>query len=183
MAQWVKNRLRSLERRGFNPHGTVSGLKDPALPQLRLGTQLHLRFSPWPRNFHMLRVQPLFKNKTHPCKRFSSALSTTLLLAPDVWVFHTPSNSSQVSPGPNNLIPTPSSKRKHQILKGPVPGDCLPSTSDANLSSRWFPVLLTTACKIKCSHKPFLGFINLLERLTKLRKSLLTTRAVPHNGC
>ena len=32
-------------------------VKDPALPQLWHGLQMHLRFSPWPGNFHMLWVQ------------------------------------------------------------------------------------------------------------------------------
>ena len=37
-------------------------LKDPALLQLWHRSQLRLRFSPWPGNFHMLWEQP-FKNK------------------------------------------------------------------------------------------------------------------------
>ena len=32
---------------------SVQGVKDPALPQLQCRWQLWLRFSPWPRNFHM----------------------------------------------------------------------------------------------------------------------------------
>ena len=64
MVQWVKNlttvvpvaagvRVQSL--------GWCSGLKDLVLPQLWFRLQLRLRFDPWPRNFHMQRVQPLKK--------------------------------------------------------------------------------------------------------------------------
>lgn len=40
----------------------VQWVKDLALPQLCHRLQLWLRFDPWPRNFHMLWVQP-FKEK------------------------------------------------------------------------------------------------------------------------
>ena len=49
--QWLK----LLWRYGFDT-GPHSGLKDPVL-HLWHRSQLQLRFSPWPRNFHMLRVQ------------------------------------------------------------------------------------------------------------------------------
>ena len=63
--QWVKNltaaaqaaaeaRVRSLAQH--------SQLRDLALPQLQKRLQLWLRFSPWPKNFHMPWVQ-LFKKK------------------------------------------------------------------------------------------------------------------------
>ena len=38
--------------------GPAQWVKDPALPQLWHRWQLQLRFNPWPRNFHMLQVQP-----------------------------------------------------------------------------------------------------------------------------
>ena len=40
-----------------------SGLKDLALPQLLLRSQLRLRVNPWPGNFRMLQVQPLKNNE------------------------------------------------------------------------------------------------------------------------
>ena len=46
----LRVQLRSLWRSGFN--SWHSGSKDPALPQLQL------EFNPWPRNLHMLWVQP-----------------------------------------------------------------------------------------------------------------------------
>ena len=66
MAQWVKNLtavarvdaevpVQSLAREG--------GLKNLVLPQLSCRLQLWLRFSPWPRNFHMLWAQPKQKRK------------------------------------------------------------------------------------------------------------------------
>ena len=56
MAQWVKTRglLRGM---GLIP-GPHSGLK-----RIWRRSQLRLRFSPWPRNFHMPWVWPLKKNK------------------------------------------------------------------------------------------------------------------------
>ena len=41
-AQWVESPVQN------------SGLKDPAMLQLRLMSQLWLGFNPWPGNFHML---------------------------------------------------------------------------------------------------------------------------------
>ena len=38
-------------------------VKDLVLLQLRCSLQLHLRFDPRPRNFHMLQVQPKKKKK------------------------------------------------------------------------------------------------------------------------
>jgi len=35
----------------------VQWVKDPALPQLKHRSQLHLGFDPWPRNFHILWVE------------------------------------------------------------------------------------------------------------------------------
>ena len=43
-----------------------SGLKDPALPQLQRGSQLWLRFDPWPGNFPMPWVWPFKKKSTNP---------------------------------------------------------------------------------------------------------------------
>ena len=64
--QWVKEtrlqRLRLLQRHGFNPQQT-QWVKDQALPQLWHRLQLPLEFSPWRRNFHMLQVWQKKKNK------------------------------------------------------------------------------------------------------------------------
>ena len=49
-------RVQSLARR--------RGLKDLVLLQLRHGSQMWLRFSSWPKNFHMPWVQTLRKKKT-----------------------------------------------------------------------------------------------------------------------
>ena len=38
---------------------SLTGLKDPALPQLQRRSQRQLRISPWPRSFHLAQVQPL----------------------------------------------------------------------------------------------------------------------------
>ena len=46
-----------------------SGLKDPPLLQLWCRSQPQLRFNPWPANFPMLRVQPLFKKKKKEKKK------------------------------------------------------------------------------------------------------------------
>ena len=68
VAQWVKNltavALVAGEAQVWSS-AWLSGLKDPALPQLWLRSQLQLRFNPRPRNFHMLWVQPLKKRKTN----------------------------------------------------------------------------------------------------------------------
>lgn len=45
-----------------------SGLKEPALLQLRFRSQLQLRFSLWPRNIHMPRLQPQTNNQTNKIK-------------------------------------------------------------------------------------------------------------------
>ena len=66
MAQWVKNLTSAaqvdVEAQVRSPaqHGE---LKDLALPQLWHRLQLRLRFNPWPRNFRMLWVQPLKREK------------------------------------------------------------------------------------------------------------------------
>ena len=65
MAQWVKNltaaaRVPLKAQVRFPTWG--SGLKDLALLQLRCRSQLWLGFNPWPRNFHMPRVQSLKNN-------------------------------------------------------------------------------------------------------------------------
>ena len=66
MAQWVKNPTAAARGRGggwwclSRGVGSIpspcSGLKDQALPQLWRGSQLWLRFNPWPRerNFFFL---------------------------------------------------------------------------------------------------------------------------------
>ena len=38
--------------------GPAQWVKDPVLPALWQRLQLQLRFSPWPRNFHMLWMKP-----------------------------------------------------------------------------------------------------------------------------
>ena len=48
VVQW----LRLLWRHRFHP-GQAQWVKDPLLLQLCLRSSLWLRFSPWPRNFHM----------------------------------------------------------------------------------------------------------------------------------
>ena len=54
MAQWVKN----LTAGAWVPSlAQCNGLKGLAL------LQLQLRFNPWPKNFHMPRVQPFKKKK------------------------------------------------------------------------------------------------------------------------
>ena len=64
MVQWVKNPTavaRVAVEIWVRSPAWYSGLKDLVLPQwLKLG------FSPWPRNFHMLRVQPLKKKNSNP---------------------------------------------------------------------------------------------------------------------
>ena len=55
MVHWVKNptaEAQVTEEAQVPSPAQHSGLKDPALLQLRL------RFNPWPGNFHMLHVQP-----------------------------------------------------------------------------------------------------------------------------
>ena len=50
--------------------GTVAqGVKDPMLLQLWHRSQLRLRFSPWPGNFHMLPVQPTPPPPPPPAKK------------------------------------------------------------------------------------------------------------------
>ena len=46
-----------------------SGLKDLTLPQLWCWSQLWLRFSLWPGNFHMPRAQPKKKKKERDRKK------------------------------------------------------------------------------------------------------------------
>ena len=48
----------SLQRHGFYPWPGAVGWKNVTLLQLRCKSQLWLGFSPWPGNFHMLRVGP-----------------------------------------------------------------------------------------------------------------------------
>ena len=60
MAQWVKKPTavaHVIVEVWVQSLAQGSGLKDLAL------LHLQLRFSPWPRNFHMLQVQPLKKKK------------------------------------------------------------------------------------------------------------------------
>ena len=66
VAQWVKNLTAVAWVAGEVQVPSPAwrhGLKDLALLQLQCSLQLWLRFSPWPRNFHMLWVRPL-KKKT-----------------------------------------------------------------------------------------------------------------------
>ena len=49
-----------------------SGLKDPALLQLRHRSQLWLRFNPWPGNVHTLWVQT-FKKQKKSLKKYSAS--------------------------------------------------------------------------------------------------------------
>ena len=61
MAQWAKNLTAAawvIVEVWVRFPLWYSGLKDPALPQLCLGSQLWLRFNHRPRNFHMLWVRP-----------------------------------------------------------------------------------------------------------------------------
>ena len=56
VAQWVKN-LTAAAQVAAESQVPPLTVQDPALPQLKL------RFSPWPRNFHMLQVQQKKKKK------------------------------------------------------------------------------------------------------------------------
>ena len=66
MVQWVKDLTAAAQvttEAWVPPPAWPIGLKDLALPQLLLHRlQLWLRFNPWPRNIHMLWIQPLKKN-------------------------------------------------------------------------------------------------------------------------
>ena len=55
MAQWVRDPALSLWWRWFDPH-LEQRVKDPVLLQLWCRLQLHLGFSPWPRNVYMQQV-------------------------------------------------------------------------------------------------------------------------------
>ena len=61
MVQWVKNLILvawvTVEVQVSSP-AQQPGLKYPALSQLSHRSQLQLRFSPWPMNFHVLQPQP-----------------------------------------------------------------------------------------------------------------------------
>ena len=57
MAQWF-NDLACLCRGTRSIPSLVQWLKHLVLPYLWHRSQMHLRFSPWPGKFHMLRVQP-----------------------------------------------------------------------------------------------------------------------------
>ena len=64
VAQWVKNPTVVAQvtvEMWVWSSAQHSGLKDTMLPQLCCSLKLQLRFSPWPRNFHMLWVLPLKK--------------------------------------------------------------------------------------------------------------------------
>ena len=53
----------------------AQGVKDPVLSLQQLGSLLRHRFDPWPRNFHMLRVQPTkTKNPRTPLKEYNEQL-------------------------------------------------------------------------------------------------------------
>ena len=66
MVQWIKNPTVvaqiTVDVRDPSP-AQSRGLKDPALPQLWHRLPLQLGFNPWPRNLHMLWVQPFKKKK------------------------------------------------------------------------------------------------------------------------
>jgi len=66
VVQWVKN-LTAAARVAVvaqvQSPAWLSGLKDPALWQLWRRSELWLGFSPWPRNVHVLQVEPLKKKK------------------------------------------------------------------------------------------------------------------------
>ena len=55
---WLRGLRIRLQRHKLRSLAWCSGLKDPALLQLQRRSQIWLRFNPWPRNFHILRVQP-----------------------------------------------------------------------------------------------------------------------------
>ena len=61
VAQWVKKPTSAAQDtvEAWVPSPALcSGLEDSLLPQLWHRWQLRLRFSPWPRNFHMLWAWP-----------------------------------------------------------------------------------------------------------------------------
>ena len=69
--QWVKNptaAARVTTEAQVRSPARHSGLKDPALSQLQLG------FNPRPRDFHVLRVQPLKKKKKERKKSCVAAI-------------------------------------------------------------------------------------------------------------
>ena len=61
VAQWIKNLTATAQvavEVQVQSWSQYSGLKYSALPQLWRRSQLHLRFSLWHRNFHMLQGKP-----------------------------------------------------------------------------------------------------------------------------
>ena len=56
VVQWVKDSSYLCEGAGLTP-GPTQWLKDLLLPQLWYRLPLHIRFNPWPRNFHVPHVQ------------------------------------------------------------------------------------------------------------------------------
>ena len=67
MAQWAKDPTAAAlvaAEVWLDPRPSALGLKEPVLPHLRRKSQLWLRFSSWPGNFHVLLVRPFKKNKS-----------------------------------------------------------------------------------------------------------------------
>ena len=70
--QWIRNPTAAawvtVEAWILSP-AQLSGLKDPALPQLRCRLQLKLRFNPRPRNFYILTHAAINEKQNKPTNK------------------------------------------------------------------------------------------------------------------
>ena len=100
VAQWIKNPTAEAQVAAEGQVQSLAGrngLKDLVLLQPRLRSQLWLGSSPWPRNLHMLWVQPLKKEVyfVSRCEVWHVAVRATSL--PAVQDCHLPTHSLPVS--------------------------------------------------------------------------------------